>query len=80
MSYNIFNNDCLKILPTLDNNSVDLILMDPPYGMKYKSCWTEELRKTDKVIEGDDEDYYNLLDSTLNECRRILKENKAIYI
>jgi len=28
----IINDDCLKVLPILESNSVDLILTDPPYG------------------------------------------------
>ena len=28
----LINDDCLKVLPTLESNSVDLILTDPPYG------------------------------------------------
>jgi DNA modification methylase len=28
----LFNNDCLKVLPTIPNKSIDLILTDPPYG------------------------------------------------
>ena len=28
----LINDDCLKVLPTLADNSVDLILTDPPYG------------------------------------------------
>jgi site-specific DNA-methyltransferase (adenine-specific) len=28
----LFNDDCLKVLPTLADNSIDLILTDPPYG------------------------------------------------
>jgi site-specific DNA-methyltransferase (adenine-specific) len=28
----IYNDDCLKILPTLPDNSIDLVLTDPPYG------------------------------------------------
>jgi site-specific DNA-methyltransferase (adenine-specific) len=30
----LFNDDCLKVLPTIPDNSVDLILTDPPYGME----------------------------------------------
>jgi DNA modification methylase len=29
---NIINDDCLKILPTIPDKSIDLILTDPPYG------------------------------------------------
>jgi len=28
----LYNNDCLKVLPTLESKSVDLVLTDPPYG------------------------------------------------
>lgn len=28
----IYNDDCLNILPTIDDKSIDLILCDPPYG------------------------------------------------
>ncbi len=28
----IYNDDCLKILPTLPDNSIDLVLTDLPYG------------------------------------------------
>jgi|TARA_R100000654_G_scaffold20878_1_gene42161 site-specific DNA-methyltransferase (adenine-specific) len=28
----LINDDCLKVLPTIPNGSIDLILTDPPYG------------------------------------------------
>ena len=28
----LYNDDCLKVLPTLPEKSIDLILTDPPYG------------------------------------------------
>jgi site-specific DNA-methyltransferase (adenine-specific) len=28
----IYNDDCLKVLPTIQDNSIDLVLTDPPYG------------------------------------------------
>jgi DNA modification methylase len=27
----LFNDDCLKVLPTIPNNSIDLIITSPPY-------------------------------------------------
>ena len=27
----LFNDDCLKVLPTIPDNSIDLVLTDPPY-------------------------------------------------
>ena len=38
---NLYNNDCLEILPTIEKNSIDLIITSPPYedvsGAGYKS-------------------------------------------
>jgi 16S rRNA G966 N2-methylase RsmD len=28
----LYNDDCLKVLPTIPDKSIDLILTDPPYG------------------------------------------------
>lgn len=33
----IFHGDCREILPTLETGSVDLVLTDPPYGVRWKS-------------------------------------------
>lgn len=39
---NIFNGDCLDILPKIDSNSIDLILCDLPYGVT--ACkWDSEI-------------------------------------
>ena len=35
----IFNNDCLKVLPKLPKNSVDLIVTSPPYAQKRKKSY-----------------------------------------
>ena len=29
---NLYNDDCFNVLKTLPDNSVDLVLTDPPYG------------------------------------------------
>ena len=42
MSFELFNGDCLEIMPTLPAQSVDAIICDPPYGVT--SC------KWDSVI------------------------------
>ena len=38
---NIYNEDCFNVLPTLDDNSIDLVLVDLPYGQtdcKWDVC------------------------------------------
>jgi site-specific DNA-methyltransferase (adenine-specific) len=36
MSGEILHGDCARILPTLAGESVDLVLTDPPYGVRYR--------------------------------------------
>ena len=43
----IINDDCLKILPTIPNKSVDLILTDPPYGTT--PCKWDSVIQLDKM-------------------------------
>ena len=31
--FELYHGDCLQILPTLDDNSVDAVITDPPYGI-----------------------------------------------
>jgi hypothetical protein len=35
MSANVLCGDCLVVMPTLDAESVDAIVCDPPYGLKF---------------------------------------------
>lgn len=37
-SFKLFNQDCLSIMETLPDNSIDMILTDPPYGTT-KCAW-----------------------------------------
>ena len=34
-AWTIFEGDCLDIMPTLNDNSVDTIITDPPYGLEF---------------------------------------------
>jgi len=33
----LYHGDCLDILPTLEDGSVDVVITDPPYGISYSS-------------------------------------------
>lgn len=37
MYFNLFNGDCLDVLKTLPDNSIDSIVTDPPYGLSNQS-------------------------------------------
>ena len=66
----LFNDDCLKVLPTIPENSINLIITSPPYniGMNYN-------KYNDKR-----NDYIEWLTSVFDECCRILKDNGNLFI
>ena len=67
----IHNIDCLEGLKQMKDNSVDLVITDPPYGMSFQSNHRE--KKHDKII-GDDKLPLGLI----NECLRVAKN--AVYV
>lgn len=76
---NIYNTDCIEFMKTLSDCSVDLIVTDPPYLMKYKSH--KRKNKTHKFcteILGDNDEI--LISNYIKECYRILKDNSACYM
>lgn len=52
MSYTIQNGDCLDVLKTLDDNSVDSIVTDPPYGLSFMGkAWDHSVPSADVWAE-----------------------------
>jgi len=69
--------DCLKEIPKLDNELIDCVIIDPPYGIDYQSNYKKE--KFDK-ISGDDKKAFELLDNSLNLVKPKMKKDSHIYI
>ena len=48
VSYKLFNDDCLETLKTFENSSIDSVVTDPPYGLKFMSKkWDANLPSTE---------------------------------
>ena len=62
----IYCDDVFKILKEIPNDSVDLIIVDPPYGINYKQ-WD----KIDNFIE--------FTEAWVKECFRVLKNTGSFY-
>ncbi len=69
---NIICGDCVEIMNTVPEKSVDLIFADPPYniGLKYDN------HKDNMPYE----EYVNWTEKWISACLRVLKDNGSIYI
>jgi len=70
----IYCMDCLEGLKLIPDNSVDLIVTDPPYGINYHSGHYKA-GNPHKVIENDD-----TLFIPIDELWRVLKPSGAMFI
>jgi len=41
----LYLGDCLEILPTLEADSVDAVITDPPYPKEYRHLYGDSARK-----------------------------------
>ncbi|EFI5391806.1 site-specific DNA-methyltransferase, partial [Escherichia coli] len=71
-SYELINADCLEFMRSLPENSVDLIVTDPPYFKVKPADW-------DNQWVGD-EDYLKWLDQCLAQFWRVLKPAGSLYL
>ena len=71
----LYNDDCLKVLPTIPDNSIDLVLTDPPYGMNYQSK-----RRKEHYNKINNDNNIDWLYFSLKQFKRILKENSHCYM
>ena len=82
----IIQGDCIDVLKSLPNDSVDLIFADPPYNLQLK----KELKRPDnsKVNAVNDDwdkfssfkNYDAFTENWLIECKRVLKSNGSIWV
>lgn len=68
----LINGDCLNVMKGMPNNTIDLIIADPPY---HQVCGD-----FDFGIWKDRKEYLSWCKSWLLECKRILKETGTIIL
>lgn len=73
MSHRIFNEDCLEGMKRLADNSVDLIVTDPPYCVGASSNGTKSTFGDFNLMRP----FFELL---FGEWQRVLKDGKHVYI
>ena len=75
----LYCDDCLKIMKQIQNESIDLIVTDPPYLIKYKTNHRKN-KNHDFCSEILNDDNEQLIINYIKECFRILKNNSAMYM
>lgn len=75
----LYNGDCLELMKNIPDNSVDLVLTDPPYLCDYSRH--DSKSRFSKKIANDENNSANegMIKKYLRECYRIMKDNTAIY-
>lgn len=75
----IYNMDCLEGMKDIPDNSIDLVITDPPYLCDYSRH--DKNSRFSKKIANDENNKANeeMLKNYFNECWRIMKENTAFY-
>ena len=69
---NLQNKDCLEFLKTLDDDSVGLILNDPPYFEIVKNSWDNQWNS--------EQEYLDWCQEWTRECVRVLKPERMMCI
>ena len=71
--------DCLELLKNIPDESVDLVLTDPPYMIGYKTGYRKN-KKHDFCSEIKNDNNPELISNVIKELHRTLKDNSAGYM
>ena len=66
----IIHGDCLREILNIKDDSIDCVIIDPPYGINFQSNYKKE--KFDR-IKSDDKNSFNLLDNSLEKVKPKMK-------
>lgn len=66
--------DCLELIKTVPDLSIDSVITDPPYGMDYQSAWRSDPGKRFKKIANDKKPFIWFL----YDAFRVLKDGGAL--
>lgn len=83
--YRLYNNDCLKILEDIPENTFDMIFADPPYMLSNGgiTCQNGKVVSVNKgkwdESQGFEKDF-EFHKKWLSACKRVLKKNGTLWV
>ena len=72
MTYTLYQGDCLEVMPTLEANSVDTVITDPPW-MDYQTGWYDASEWHQPIVAVEPQ-YY------MPEFYRVMKNDTAMLV
>lgn len=80
----IYNMDCIEGMKYIPNNTIDLVITDPPFAIDFKAKRNNYHRTASRVIDGYNEipreEYYNFTLKWMKEVYRVLKDSGSMYV
>ncbi|MFH1612815.1 MAG: site-specific DNA-methyltransferase [bacterium] len=80
----IYNMDCIEGIKGIPNNTIDLVITDPPFAIDFKAKRNNYNRTSSSVIEGYNEipktEYFNFTIKWMKEIYRVLKDSGSMYV
>lgn len=83
--HKVYNENCISGMKNhIEDNSIDLIFTDPPYGINGDKLDVHYNRDESNVVEGyidiQNTEYAEFSDQWIKECDRVLRPGGSIYI
>jgi modification methylase len=82
----VIHGDCLEVLASLPEASIDLVFADPPYNLQLsQELWRPNMTRVDAVDDAWDRfgsfaEYDAFSREWLSACRRVLKESGTLWV
>lgn len=80
----IYNMDCIEGMKGIPNDTIDIVITDPPFAIDFKAKRNNYHRTASRVIEGYNEipkeEYYGFTLKWMKEVYRVLKNSGSMYV
>jgi site-specific DNA-methyltransferase (adenine-specific) len=80
----VIHGDCLEVMEEMEEDSVDLIIADPPYNLSHGNDMNWEEKQWNQVNENWDsftvEDYFSFTENWIKESKGVLSNGGTIFV
>jgi len=79
-----YNKDCIIGMKTIPDETIDLVVTDPPFAINFKAKKANYNRTASRVLSGYNEinveDYYKFTNNWMRQVKRVLKKSGSMYV